>query len=119
MSSILSASAAKCSADLSITTFSISTSCYLTLAGGGEQHASALQVPRHVRLVRTEDLLEGHAGLPGGRQDAEGPFPERRASDAEQSGQRDAVEQSQRIASQATRAKEEAAEESRERHRRS
>lgn len=68
-------------------------------------------MPRHVWLLRTEDLLEGHTGLPSSRQDAEGPFQERRAGNAEQSGQRDTV--AEKIASQATRAKKEAEKKSR------
>lgn len=63
-------------------------------------------MPRHVRLVRAEDLLEGHTGLPDGRQDPEGTFPERRAGGTEQSGQRDAVGQNSRIASEAARSTE-------------
>lgn len=72
-----------------------------SIAGSSEQHADTLQVPRHVRLVRAEDLLEGHAGLPGSRQDLERAFPERRIGYAEQSGQRDPVGQNSRIASEA------------------
>lgn len=53
------------------------------IAGGSEQHAGALQMPRHVRLMRAEDLLEGRPGLSGGRQNPEGPFQERRSGDAE------------------------------------
>lgn len=72
-----------------------------SIAGSSEQHADTLQVPRHVRLVRAEDLLEGHAGLPDSRQDLERTFPERRVGDAEQSGKRDTVGQNSRIASEA------------------
>lgn len=59
-------------------------------------------MPRDVGFVRAEDLLEGDAGVPGGRQDFERTFPERRAGDTEQSGQRDTVGQNSRIASEAT-----------------
>lgn len=61
------------------------------ITGSGEQYASALQVPRHVGLVRTKDLLESRAGLPNSGQDAQGPLQECRSSVAEQSGQRDAA----------------------------
>lgn len=79
---------------------------YDTIAGSSEQHAGTLQVPRHVRLVRAEDLLEGHTGLPDGWQDPERPLSERRAGGAEQSGQRDTVCQNSRIASEAARSAE-------------
>lgn len=89
---------------VSITNYSIPILNRLTnIAGSSEQHAGTLQMSRHVRLVRAQDLLEGHTGLSDGRQDPEGTFPERCAGDAEQSGQRDAVDQNSRIASEAAR----------------
>lgn len=68
------------------------------IAGGGEQHAGALQVSRHVRLLRAQDLLEGGAGLPTGRENVKGSFPKRRVSGTEQSRQRNAADTSEGFA---------------------
>lgn len=84
----------------------------LNIAGGGEQHAGALQVPRHVGLVRAEDLLESRPGLPGSGQDPEGPFQKRCAGDADQSRQRDTVAKGPRLPPEEVRSPE-AAEKSR------
>ena len=40
-------------------------------AGGDPQREEAVQVSRHVWVVRTEDVLEGHPGVPQGGQAAE------------------------------------------------
>lgn len=85
------------------------------ILGVGEQYADALQVPRHVWVMWTENLLENRPGFPGNRQDSEGPFQKCRIGDAEQSGQRDTVEQNSRFTPEAkakAKAKAEAEEES-------
>lgn len=68
------------------------------ILGGGEQHASAMQVPRYVGFLRAQDLLESGAGFPNSREDAQGPISKRCAGGAKQPGQRDPVDQSERIA---------------------
>ena len=68
------------------------------ILGGGQQYASAMQVPRYVGFLRAQDLLESGAGFPNSREDAQGSISQRCAGGAKQPGQRDPVDQSERIA---------------------
>lgn len=46
--------------------------------------ASRVQVPRHERLVRSEDMLDAAAAVQGGRRQAEGPLRRRLQGDGQQ-----------------------------------